>query len=463
MSGSAAWAIVLRHGRRAARVERLHGRPEVPTSRRAGAAGLQGSAAGRLEGQPSRATARSRGTWWSVYSDPELDALEEQVSISNQNVLAAEAQFRAARAAVRVAGAGQFPTVSADAVRDAFRNGRGVRRTTALYGLPMDVTYQADVWGSIRRSVAANAAVAQASAAELENARLLYQAELAADYFQIQGLDAQRRLLDATVKSYEQYAAADAGPIRRRRRVDGRRGAGRRRSWRRPVRSSVDLGRPAGAVRARDRRADGQAAVRVVDACDVAAISRLRRRTCPSAFRPRCSNDGPTSPPPSGEVAAANEQIGVAKAAFYPSLTFERQRGLAGRRHRSTCSRCRRRFWSVGAQLAETLFDAGKRRAQVKLTRSHVRRDGGELPADRADGISAGGGQLAALRVLSEEADDRRPCRRRRAAVARHLDDPVSRRAHELSAGHHRADQPAAESAGRGRYSDATHGRERVA
>jgi outer membrane protein TolC len=71
--------------------------------------------------------------------------------------------------------------------------------------IPIDLTYQTDVWGSIRRSVAENSAIAQASAAELENARLLYQAELASDYFQIQGLDAQRQLLDVTVKSYEQY------------------------------------------------------------------------------------------------------------------------------------------------------------------------------------------------------------------------------------------------------------------
>ena len=105
---------------------------------------------------------------------------------------------------MRVTRAGQFPTVTAapSATRSGTGAASGVQR---LYTIPIDVAYQADVWGSIRRSVAANSAVAQASAAELENARLLYQAELAADYFQIQGLDAERQLLDATVKSYEQY------------------------------------------------------------------------------------------------------------------------------------------------------------------------------------------------------------------------------------------------------------------
>jgi outer membrane protein TolC len=145
-----------------------------------------------------------RGRWWDVYKDPELDALENQVSISNQNVLAAEAQFRAARAAVRVTRADEFPTASA--TPSATVSGRGAATgATQQFSIPIDVTYEADVWGSIRRSVAANAAVAQASAAELENARLLYQAELASDYFQIQGLDAEQQLLAATVQSDEQY------------------------------------------------------------------------------------------------------------------------------------------------------------------------------------------------------------------------------------------------------------------
>lgn len=143
-----------------------------------------------------------RGKWWTVYQDPRLDELEDQVSIPNQNVLLAEAQFREAQAAVRIARAGQFPTVttSPSATRSGPSSGRG-----SNYILPIDMSYQIDVWGSIRRSVTANSAFAQASAAQLGNARLLYQAELAADYFQMQGLDAQRQLLEDTVKSYERY------------------------------------------------------------------------------------------------------------------------------------------------------------------------------------------------------------------------------------------------------------------
>ena len=157
---------------------------------------------GWKEAQPNDGALR--GQWWKIYNDPRLEALEDQVSISNQNVLAAEAQFREAQAAVCIARAGPFPTVTA--VPSVADSGTGtpssVRR---LYTIPIDLAWQIDVWGSIRCGVAANSATAQASAAQLENARLLYQAELAGDYFQIQRLDASRQLLAATVKSYARY------------------------------------------------------------------------------------------------------------------------------------------------------------------------------------------------------------------------------------------------------------------
>src|SRR5262249_24492415 len=127
-----------------------------------------------------------------------------QVSISNQNVLAAEAQFREAQAAVHIARSQEFPTVTASPSGTLSQTQTSASKN--FYSIPIGLAYQVDVWGGIRRTVAANSDIAQASAAELENARLLYQAELGEDYFQLQGLDAQRQLLDATVNSYEQYA-----------------------------------------------------------------------------------------------------------------------------------------------------------------------------------------------------------------------------------------------------------------
>jgi NodT family efflux transporter outer membrane factor (OMF) lipoprotein len=353
--------------------------------------------AGWKEAQPNDAALR--GKWWRVYNDPRLDALEDQVSISNQNVLAAEAQFRAAKAAVSVSRAGQFPTVAA--TPSATRSGSGAAASVrSLYTIPLDLTYQIDVWGSIRRGVAANSAIAQASAAELENARLLYQAELAGDYFQIQGLDASRQLLGATVKSYEQnvqltqdrYAGgvASMGDV-----------ALAQTQLETARAQLTDLG---------VERAQFEHAVAVLTGKPPSDLS---------------IPDGPSqSPPPASlvgipstllerrpdvaaaerQVAAANEQIGIAKAAFYPSLTFSAGAGLQTTVIGDLLT-WPSRFWSLGPQLAETLFDAGKRRAQVKLTQASYDATVANYRQTVLTAFQQVEDNLAQLRILSEEAE----------------------------------------------------------
>ncbi len=320
--------------------------------------------AGWKEAQPNDGALR--GKWWKVYNDPRLDALEDQVSISNQNVLAADAQFRAAKAAVRVARAGLFPTVTTapSATRSGAGAASGVRR---LYTIPIDFVYQIDIWGSIRRGVAANSAIAQASAAELENARLLYQAELAADYFQIQGLDAARQLLDATVKSYEQYVQLtqdryDGG-------VASMGDVALAQTQLETARAQlVDLG---------VQRAQFEHAIAVLTG---KPPSELSIPAAPNQSPPPASLVGipsallerrPDVAAAERQVAAANEQIGIAKAAFYPSLTFSASAGSESTAIVDLLT-WPSRFWSVGPQLAETLFDAGKRRAQVRVTASRL-------------------------------------------------------------------------------------------
>ena len=225
------------------------------------------------------------------------------------------------------------------------------------------MTYQADVWGSIRRSVRANTDVAQASAADLENARLLYQTELAADYFQLQGLDADRRLLDATTKSYEQYAQLTKD------RYDG------------GVASMADVDLAQTQLEtARAQLAD----LSIPRAQFEHAIAVLTGQPPSAVSLPDASSQ--STPPPvqvglpstllerrpdvaaaERQVAAANEQIGIAKAAFYPSLIFG---GSVGSQAEAIVDllTAPTHLWSVGAQLAATLFDGGKRRAQVRLT-----------------------------------------------------------------------------------------------
>jgi NodT family efflux transporter outer membrane factor (OMF) lipoprotein len=353
--------------------------------------------AGWKEAQPNDGALRAQ--WWKVYSDPRLDALEDQVSISNQNVLAAEAQFRAAQAAVRIARAGQFPTaaVAPSVTGSGTGAASGVRR---LYTIPLDVAYQIDIWGSIRRGVAANSAVAQASAAELENARLLYQAELAADYFQIQGLDASRQLLDATVKSYEQYVQLtqdrfDGG-------VASMGDVALAQTQLETARAQlVDLG---------VQRAQFEHAIAVLTG---KPPSDLSIPAAPSQSPPPASLIGipsallerrPDVAAAERQVAAANEQIGIAKAAFYPSLTFG---GSAGSQTTviGDLLTWPSRFWSVGPQLAETLFDAGKRRAQVKLTQAAYDATVANYRQTVLTAFQQVEDSLAQLRILSQEGE----------------------------------------------------------
>ena len=353
--------------------------------------------AGWKEAQPNDGALR--GKWWEVYNDPRLNALEDQVAISNQNVLAAGAQFQAAKASVRVARAGLFPTVIAapSAADSATASASGVR---GLYTLPIDLlAYQVDIWGSIRRGVAANSAVAQASAAQLENARLLYQAELAADYFQIQGLDASRQLLDATVKSYEQYVQLtqdrfDGG-------VASKGDVALAQTQLETVRAQLtDLG---------VQRAQFEHAIAVLagkppsDLSIPAVLNQAPPPVSPIGIPAALLERRPDIAAAERQVAAANEQIGIAQAAFYPSLSIGAGAGLQTSLIGDLLT-WPSRFWSVGPQLAATLFDAGKHRAQVKVTQASYDATVANYRQTVLTALQQVEDSLAQLRILSEEA-----------------------------------------------------------
>jgi NodT family efflux transporter outer membrane factor (OMF) lipoprotein len=152
----------------------------------------------------------SRGNWWEIFGDPELNKLEEQIAGSNQNLKVAEARFRVARAAIRFNRASQFPTIStapnASYVKSSdFSPNFPSKIQEASKGdfvLPFDLSYELDLWGRVRRSVAAAREEAQATAADYETAKLSLEAELALDYFELRSADAQKQLLDDTVKAY---------------------------------------------------------------------------------------------------------------------------------------------------------------------------------------------------------------------------------------------------------------------
>jgi outer membrane protein TolC len=160
-----------------------------------------------------------RGKWWEMFHEPELNALENQVAVSNQTVAAALANFLAARAVVKQTRSQYFPTVTASpsVTRSRQSSVRSIKFVAdpfhfTEYSLPFDASWELDFWGRIRNTVKASSLEAQATLADLENVRLTVQAEVAADYFQLRVLDAQKQLVDAAVLAYQESLKADTSP-----------------------------------------------------------------------------------------------------------------------------------------------------------------------------------------------------------------------------------------------------------
>jgi NodT family efflux transporter outer membrane factor (OMF) lipoprotein len=325
--------------------------------------------AGWKEAQPNEGVLR--GKWWEIYADPALNALEEQIDVSNQNVLKAEAQFRAARESVRSARTALYPVVSAGTTvtnsRSSAVAGGSVSHPQAHTALDLplvEFAYQADVWGGIRRSVVANAENAQATAAQLENARLTIQATLALDYFELHGLDGEIDLLENTVKSYDEYLA-----LTRNRFTGG-------------VATGADVAQAETQLHtARAQLTE----LGVSRATYEHAIAILVGRAPSELSIPRRVLSAPPPPVPVAvpstllerrpDIAAAerlmaaqNEQIGIAQAALYPSISFSASGGFQGSNLTNILS-MPDRFWSLGPSLMQTVFDAGKRRIVIQQQR----------------------------------------------------------------------------------------------
>jgi NodT family efflux transporter outer membrane factor (OMF) lipoprotein len=344
-----------------------------------------------------------RGRWWELFSDPELNALEEQIDVSNQTLKAADAQFAQARAIVRGTRAGLFPTV--DAIPSASRaETSGNRPSSTLHRaandfiLPVDVSYEADIWGRIHSAVSASQAAAQASAADLETARLSLHAELAFDYFTLRGIDRDRQLLDAAVQSFEKALELTQS------RFQG------------GIASQADVAQAETVLETTRAQAVD---VSVARAALEHAIAVLVGKPAPVfSIAPAPMPDSPPSVPagmPSEllerrpdiaaaerRVAAANAQLGVATAAFFPRLILSGAAGFEssplGSLLTGTSS-----FWTVGPALLVNVFDAGRR---------HAVSDQARAAQDQATALYRQAvlvafreveDQLAALRILDEE------------------------------------------------------------
>jgi len=359
---------------------------------------------GWKEAQPNDAALK--GKWWEIYNDPKLNALEEQVSISNQNVLAAEGQYRAARAAVQVARSDLFPTLTAGPSAQVAQGSGGVSANQLAaaggvhtnYQFPVDVSYQVDLWGSIRRNVRASAETAQATEAQLENAKLTYQADLAQDYFQLHGIDGDIALLQSTVDSYTGYLkltqarhdsgiASGADVAQAQTQLDSAKEqlidlSIARNQYEHAV--AILIGKAPAELSIEQQPLQGQP-----PQVPVAFPSTLLERRPDIAISER-------------QMASLNEQVGIAVAAYYPALTLSAGAGLASSSFVSLFTWAAR-FWSAGAGLSETLFDAGKRRGQVNIAEADFDVGMANYRQTVLTAFQQVEDNLSALRVLEQE------------------------------------------------------------
>jgi NodT family efflux transporter outer membrane factor (OMF) lipoprotein len=342
-----------------------------------------------------------RGAWCSVFGDPVLDDLEQQVVAANQSLRAAEASYRQAHAAVAAARAGLFPTIGGDLSASRARSAGGTRSGggTSL-SLGASAQWELDLWGRVRRLVEAARASEQASAADVAAVRLSLQAELAVDYLQLRVADAARRILADTVAAFERslaltqnrYAAgvvARADVVQAETQVLGARAA------------LIDID----ASRAQLEHAIATLTGRAPADFTLAAVDSLPRvPDVPVSLPSTLLERRPDVAAAERRVAAANAQVGAATAAIFPTLSLSAAAGLAGAGLGDWLA-LPNRVWSLGAAFAAPLFDAGLRQAQREEALAAYDATVADYRQTVLDAFRDVEDQLATVRVLADEAD----------------------------------------------------------
>ena len=347
------------------------------------------------------------GTWWTIFRDPQLDVLEQQITVGNQNLKAAEAQYRQARAALRYYRADYYPTVTAGPSATRTRTSANRPPPTSIFNgityndfvLPFDFSYQADVWGRVRRNVESYREQAQASAGDLATVKLSMHADLAIDYFQARSLDAQEQLLNSTVTQYEQALELTQT------RFEG------------GIASEVEV-----------EQAKTQLQTTRAAAIDVGVLrAQYEHAVAILIGKPPAEFSLPplplTAPPPhlpisvpsellerrpdiaaaERRVASANAQIGVAKSAYYPLVNLGASGGFESSSI-TTLLNGPSGLWSIGLSAVGTVFDVGRRRALTDQARAAY---DFQVAAYRENVLSAFQqveDNLAAVRILENEA-----------------------------------------------------------
>jgi NodT family efflux transporter outer membrane factor (OMF) lipoprotein len=350
-----------------------------------------------------------RGKWWEMFGDSQLNALEEQLTAANQDLKVAEARFRQARAMIKFNRASQFPTISTgpgiNSVRES--NNRpfliSQQPATGDFTLPFDVSWELDLWGRIRRTVNAAREEAQATSADFESASLTLHAELAYDYFELCAADAQKRVLDDTVKAYtdalrlttNRYqggAAPKSDVAQAQTQLDTTRVA------------DTDIG---------VQRAQYEHAIAILvgkppaDFSLAPAFVNFQPPAIPVGLPSQLLERRPDIAATERRMAEANEQIGIARAAYFPTVSLSASLGLEGSSILNWLA-WPSRFWAVGPAMSQTLFDGGRRRASSDAVIAGYDASVATYRETILTAFQQVEDNLAALRILEQEAQQQK-------------------------------------------------------
>jgi NodT family efflux transporter outer membrane factor (OMF) lipoprotein len=349
-----------------------------------------------------------RGNWWEIFDDPQLNELEAQIAVSNQNLKIAEGQYREARAMVRYNRASEFPTITTvpSLASSRYSGNRALpspRGEVSDFSLPVDLSYEVDLWGRVRHMVAEAREQAQATAADLANVNLSLHAELAMDYFQLRGFDAEQQVLDDTVKAYEAALRLTTN------RYEGGAAA---KSEVAQAQTQLNTTR-AEATEVHVGRAQYEHAIATLIGKPPASFSlpalplKAAPPPVPAGVPSELLERRPDIAAAERRVAVANEQIGIARAAFFPALVLSATGGFEGSSIASWLN-WPSRFWAVGPSMLQTIFDAGRRRAASEQTLAAYDATVANYRQTTLDAFQQIEDNLAALRILETEARQER-------------------------------------------------------
>jgi NodT family efflux transporter outer membrane factor (OMF) lipoprotein len=346
-----------------------------------------------------------KGKWWEIYGDQQLNSLEETIAVSNQNLKVAYQQYMSARDLVREARSQLFPTVGVQPTGSRTQLSKNrpnfTSTTTNQYSdvvLPAQLSYEVDLWGQVRRTIEANRENAQASAGDLENVSLSLHSELAFDYFSLRGLDLQKQLLDATVADFEK-----ALQLTQARYHGG-------------VASDVDVAQAETQLettRAQDietgvARAQFEHAIAVLTGQTASTFSispaplTASPPQIPLGLPSELLERRPDIAAAERRVAAANAQIGIAVAAYYPQISLSGSGGFESTAI-GTLIQGPSALWSVGGSAVETVIDGGRRRAVTQQARDNHEATVASYRENVLEAFQQVEDNLAALRLLDQE------------------------------------------------------------